>query len=283
MLNKLSTYQAAAEAGVPTPGFWIADSAKTLSEIRSSLTYPIIVKPLLGHIFEGKTGKKLLIAGNFDETVSAVGAMTAAGTGAVLMEMIPGPDDRLCSYFTYLDENSEPMFHFTKRVIRRYPVLSGTACYHITDWIPEAVELGVRLFKHVRLRGVANVEFKRDVRDGRLKLIECNARFTASDSLVARSGVDIGAFVYNRLTGRAQKQIKTFKQGLRMWDPIRDFQCFLYLRKTNNMKLSQWLASVMHRQTFPYFSLLDPMPALARLTLPIRNKLKPAAQTGEAV
>ena len=54
-------------------------------------------------------------------------------------------------------------------------------------------DLGLALFGHAGLRGVANVEFKRDPRDGRLKLIECNARFTAANGLLTASGIDLGA------------------------------------------------------------------------------------------
>ena len=60
---------------------------------------------------------------------------------------------------------------------RVYPVTSGPGCHHITDWIPELREPALRLFRQAGLRGLANVEFKRDDRDGQLKLIECNARF----------------------------------------------------------------------------------------------------------
>jgi predicted ATP-grasp superfamily ATP-dependent carboligase len=149
----------------------------------------------------------------------------------------------------------------------------GTACYHVTDRIPEAVELGNRLFRHAGLRGLANVEFKRDPRDGQLKLIECNARFTASDCLVARSGFDLARFVYHRLTGRPQPEVGWTKVGIRLWDPLRDFQSYLELRKTGQLSFARWLASTMHRQTFPYFEWSDPMPALARLTLPLRKRL----------
>jgi predicted ATP-grasp superfamily ATP-dependent carboligase len=273
MLDKLATYRAAVEAGVPTPGFWVAESRAQLAELRDSLAFPLIVKPRLSHVFEGASGKKLVIAQNFEQVAAAVEAIAATGTDSLLMEMIPGPDDRLCSYFTYLDEDSRPLFDFTKRIIRRYPVLMGTACYHVTDRNPEVAEWGNRLFRHVGLTGLANVEFKRDVRDGKLKLIECNARFTASDCLVARAGVNLAVFVYNRLTGRPAPDMGNYKTGLRLWDPIRDFQAYLQLRKTGEMTFARWLASVMHRQTFPYFRLTDPMPALARLTLPIRKRL----------
>jgi predicted ATP-grasp superfamily ATP-dependent carboligase len=273
MLNKLATYQAAVEAGVPTPKFWLADSREELADVRDRLVFPLIVKPRLSHVFERSSGKKLIVANRFEEVASAVETITATGTGCMLVEMIPGPDDRLCSYFTYLDEDSQPLLHFTKRVIRRFPALTGSGCYHITDWNPQLVGISNRLFSHVKLRGVANVEYKLDVRDGQYKLIECNARFTASDNLVSRSGVDLGAFVYNRLTGRPQPPMGEYIRQLRQWDPIRDFQAYLGLRKTGQLTFAQWLKSVAHLQTFPYFNLSDPMPALARFTAPLRRKL----------
>jgi predicted ATP-grasp superfamily ATP-dependent carboligase len=273
MLNKLSTYRAAAAAGVPTPRFWVAESARDLEAVRGELVFPLVVKPRLGYVFEAKTGKKLIQVENFEQVAAAVDAVAATGTASVLMEKIPGPDERLCSYYTYLDKDSRPLLHFTKRVIRRYPVMTGTACYHVTDWIPEAVELGNQLFAHVGLRGLANVEFKRDERDGKLKLIECNARFTAADCLVARSGIRLAEFVYCRVTGRPTPAVDDYVKGMRLWDPVRDFQAHRAMKRAGTITTRQWIAGVCRRQTFPYFRWSDPMPAVARATLPIRKAL----------
>jgi predicted ATP-grasp superfamily ATP-dependent carboligase len=273
MLDKLATYRAAEAAGVPTPRFWVAETRGGLHAVREELIFPLVVKPRLSHVFEARSGKKLLIARDFAQAVAAFDAVAATGSGALLVELIPGPDDRLCSYFTYLDADSRPLFHFTKRVIRRYPALSGTGCYHVTDWIPDIGELANRLFRRVALRGLANVEFKRDDRDGQFKLIECNARLTASDALVARSGLDLAAFVYCRLVGRPPPAMDQYRTGMRLWDPLRDFQAYLELRRAGQLAFPQWLSSVMHRQTFPYFEWRDPLPALARLMHPVRNAL----------
>lgn len=272
MLNKLSTYRAAAAAGVATPKFWVAETLGDLEAVRDELVFPLIVKPRLGYVFEARTGKKLLEVNDYGEVAAAVDAVAATGTGSVLMEKIPGGDQLLCSYYTYLDEQSQPLFHFTKRVIRRYPLMSGAGCYHVTDWVPEAVEPANRLFRHVGLRGVANVEFKLDERDNSLKLIECNARFTAADCLVARSGIRLAEFVYCRLTGRPLPDMSHFQRGVRLWDPVRDFQAHLALRRRGELTTARWLASVCRRQTFAYFQWTDPMPALARLTAPLRRK-----------
>jgi predicted ATP-grasp superfamily ATP-dependent carboligase len=181
----------------------------------------------------------------------------------VLLEEIPGPDDRLCSYYTYLDEKGASLCDFTKRIIRRYPENRGPACYHVTDWNPEVRDLGLQLFRHVGLVGVGNVEFKRDVRDGKLKVIECNARFTAGNALLVASGYDLALFVYNRLAGLPQAQLKgrTYTEGLHFWLPDRDLRAFLTLREQGRLSLPGWLASLAHRQVLPYFRWDDPAPS----------------------
>lgn len=264
MLDKVTTYQNAVAAGVPTPKFWIVESRQQVLDLKDQLVFPLIVKPRLSHVFEEKFGKKYLNAPNFEQVLAGIDAASAAGVDVLLMEWIPGPDTRLCSYFTYLTEDGTPLFHFTKRIIRRYPAGMGPACYHITDWIPELVEPSLKLFRHVGLRGLANVEYKHDQRDGSYKIIECNARFVASNALVASAGFDLAAFVYNRLTGRPQAPLEKFRTGMRMWDPGRDWTAFRQLHAAGEMTFAQWTASVMHRQTFPWFSWSDPMPAVAR-------------------
>jgi D-aspartate ligase len=273
MLNKLATYEQARDAGVPTPRFWLPETRADVLALDGALPYPLILKPHYTHDYEQRTGRKFEVAHNFDQVLRAYDALSADGVAALLVEWIPGPDDRLCSYYTYLDEDGNPLFHFTKRIIRRFPAGMGNACYHVTDWNPEVRNEALRLFRWVGLRGLANAEFKRDDRDGRLKLIECNARFTAADCLVARSGFDLAAFVYNRLAGRPQPPLEQYARGMRLWDPVRDFQCFLALRRQGEITFGQWLLSVLHRQTFPYFAWTDPMPSLARWSKPLRSAL----------
>lgn len=275
MLNKLDTYRAALAADVPTPRFWITGPDLGFDALVAEAEFPLIVKPRLSHVFEGQTGRKLFVVHDRDALARAVDAIAETGTDSLIVEMVPGLDSQLCSYFTYLDEQSRPLFHFTKRIVRRYPTLRGTACYHVTDHIPAAAELGNRLFREVGLRGLANVEFKLDARDGQLKLIECNARFTASNALVARSGIDLALFAYNKITGRPLPPTDHFRSGVRMWDPVRDFQAYRELSRAGALSFAGWLASVCRPQTFPFFEWSDPLPALSRLTKPLRNRLGP--------
>jgi predicted ATP-grasp superfamily ATP-dependent carboligase len=281
MLNKLCTYEAARNAGIPTPKFWRVEKLEQVLMYEKEYVFPLILKPIYSHKFAEVFNCKYLLVNNFDELLKAYLRVDQFGIVVMLVEKIPGPDDRYCSYYTYIDETGEALFDFTKRIIRRYPYNQGGACYHITDWNPEVRDLGLRFFSHVGLIGLANIEFKRDDRDGRLKLIECNARFTAANCLVEESGFDLALFVYNRLVGRYQPALKgkKYKEGLRLWYPGEDFLSFQELRGRGELGFLGWLKSIMHPQVLPYFRWYDPMPTIVsdskRIYRFIKKKIPP--------
>jgi predicted ATP-grasp superfamily ATP-dependent carboligase len=109
---------------------------------------------------------------------------------------------------------------------------------------------------------VANVEFKLDERDGKLKLIECNARFTAADCLLVSSGLNLPLFVYDRLIGRSHPAQSSYRIGMRLWKPVGDFAAYRQLSKLGLLTFGAWVRSIMHRQILPIFRWNDPLPAI---------------------
>ncbi|WP_300016088.1 ATP-grasp domain-containing protein [Pseudonocardia sp.] len=276
MLDKLSTYERAREAGVPTPLFWRIDTPEDLDRHREALVYPLIVKPLLSHEFKARFPgqRKFLVAADFAELRAAHAELAAAGLAVMLVEKIPSSDEQLCSYSTYIDPGGNPTYDYTKRVIRRFPPNEGMATSHVTDRNEEVKEVALRLVKHVGLRGLACVEFVHDLRDDRLKLIECNARFSAANPLVQAAGLDLARHVYERAAGRPHELPATYRTGLRMLYPVDDFRSFLVLRRRGELTFGQWVRSVAHRQVLPVFRADDPLPAVARALLRAANILR---------
>ncbi|HYK95016.1 MAG TPA: hypothetical protein VE011_03990 [Candidatus Dormibacteraeota bacterium] len=262
MLDKLCTYQAAVAAGVPTPRFWAVASTDDVEAVSGELVFPLIVKPRRSHVFEARFGRKFFAPKSLDETIAAVTVALEAGSEVLLMELIPGADDQLCSYYTYLDDAGRPLFEFTKRIIRRHPINMGPATYHVTDHIPALRDPALALFGQVGLRGVANVEFKRDPRDGTLRLIECNARFTASNELLVRAGFNLAPWVYRRILGEDAQMPGSYRVGLHLWSPTQDFQAFLGLHAKGQLGWLAWIRGLLHRQAFPVWDWRDPMPSL---------------------
>ncbi|WP_212524281.1 hypothetical protein [Actibacterium sp. MT2.3-13A] len=267
MLDKRATLLRARAAGVATPNFWDVDSAEKLQAIRDEVTFPVMVKPIHSHLFIPVFGRKLFIVENdWDELVEKVQLAQAANCEVMVMEMVPGPDSLLSSYYTYIDEDGRWLFHYTKRVIRRYPVNRGGACYHDSKWLPDTAEAGRRFFASMPWRGMGNIEFKKDLRDGQLKVIEVNPRFTDAHRMVVAGGLPIDEMIYRRQTGQRVPTFPDYEENVRMWNPLRDFLAFRELNRRGELSFTGWIRSLMvGRKVMPILSLTDPMPSAIRL------------------
>jgi predicted ATP-grasp superfamily ATP-dependent carboligase len=286
MLDKRETLALARSVNIPAPRFWQVETPAQLEAIEGSLSFPLIVKPIHSHLFQKQfAGRKYLPAADVGEVRNAMTRVWAAGLQAMICEWIPGPDSLLSSYYTYIDRNGKPLFHFTKKVIRRFPKNEGLTSYHITNWDPGVAGLGLRFLSGIKFRGLANVEFKHDLRDGLLKVVEVNARFTAPQELFVRCGLDTASLIYDDIVGLPLPKHLRYRQGVRLWYPMRDFLAYQQLNELNELSFGEWLKSIWHRQALPFFQPSDPLPTIVPALLAIRERMsggrrKPAATVG---
>jgi len=264
LLDKQRTYELARKLGVPSPRTAVLLADGDLDEVINELAFPFALKPRHAHLFARHFGltRKLMVVRNRRELTERHAELRSLHLEMLITELIPGPDDAHYSYYSYIDERGEPLLHFTKRKLRQFPPNFGLTTYHQVRRDPEVMELGLRFFQGIGLRGPACVEFKRDARDGRLVLIESNPRFTAGHEIVRHAGIDLALLAYNRLTARPAPPLNDYREGARMWHPVEDARAFLVLRRRGELSWRQWLGSVMHRQHFPLLSWGDPGPSL---------------------
>ncbi len=71
----------------------------------------------------------------------------------------------------------------------------------MSRWDGELADAGLRLLRELRFHGVSQVEFKRDPRDGRFRLMEVNARHWKWHGLAARCGVNLSYAAYRDAIG----------------------------------------------------------------------------------
>jgi D-aspartate ligase len=275
MLDKQRTAELARSLDIPIPDFRAIDSLSDLDGLEKVMQFPLIVKPVHSHLFQRHyPNRKYLEPKDFDQLRRQVGGMLEKRLRLLVCERIPGPDSLLSSYYTYVTRDGTPLFHFTKRIIRRYPVNEGGATYHATDWLPETAELGQRFFQGIGLRGLGNIELKRDPRDGKLKVIESNLRFTQAHQLLVDAGMDSALIIYNYITGRPQPDTDSYKTNLTLLFPESDYYAFRQLNARGELTPSEWLRSIARRHSFPYFSLSDPWPSLRHLGIRVFDKCK---------
>jgi predicted ATP-grasp superfamily ATP-dependent carboligase len=274
MLDKDRTYELSRKADVPTPRTATIRTHEEALLAADQFSYPCALKPLSSHEFAQHFGilKKVLLVDDREGLLREFERTLAVGVEMLVTEIVPGGDDQYFSYYSYLDDGGEPLYHFCKRKLRQWPVHFGLTTYHLTIWDPRVAELGLKFFQGVGLRGVGNVEFKLDPRDGEYKIIECNHRFTAASDLVRHAGIDMPVIAYKRALGMPVEPVRGYRVGARMWHPVEDLRSLRGYRQEGTLGVGKYVASLMHRQHFPLLSLDDPGPSLASIGVKVRRQ-----------
>lgn len=284
MLDKRRTAEVAREHGIPAPRVLALREQGDVDRALAEIAFPCVLKPAQAHVFRQRTksGAKVIIVDGPEALQAEFDRAASVGVEMLVIEVIEGIDDEFVSYFGYLDEHGDPLLQFTKRKLRQDPIHFGIATYHATTHDPEVAELGLRLLRAARVRGIGNIEFKRDRNDGQLKLIECNLRFTMANEVVRVAGIDLALFAYNRLLGRPTPPVASYREDVRMWDPLKDTRAFLAYRRAGELTLRRWVGSLLYRQHFPTFRLDDPLPAIVRAWRMTRRGATAAQRSGGA-
>jgi predicted ATP-grasp superfamily ATP-dependent carboligase len=266
LLDKATTYELARRVGVPAPRTMTLRDRADLAQLGDFL-FPCAVKPVNSHVFARRFRPlaKGAVVRDPDDVAVIAGPALDEGIAMLVTEIVEGTDE-CCSYYTYITPDGVPLTHFTKRKLRQYPTRFGLGTYHMTQWNPEAAELGLRFFQGVGLRGIGNVEFKRDARDGVLKIIESNPRITNANELVRASGIDLVRLAYCRLVDLPSPPLDSFREDLGLWFPVDDLRALRDYRADGELSVAGWARTLLHDQVHPELDWGDLRPSVATLT-----------------
>jgi D-aspartate ligase len=176
-------------------------------------TFPVIVKPDRSVEFKRRYRRQAFRCETPDELAAALAKTEEFG--AIVQELVPGGDDALYTVGSYIDADGEALGVFCGRKLRQTPPGIGTCRVGEAVWVQDVVDAALRLLQAFDYRGISQVEFKRDPRDGRFKLMEINARLWQWHGLAAACGVDIPRIAYEDLVGHAPAPARMSGTGKR--------------------------------------------------------------------
>jgi predicted ATP-grasp superfamily ATP-dependent carboligase len=261
LLDKWQQFEAAQRAGVDTPRSALLLTAEDVADTPDDFPFPAILKPTTGQAAQRNLGIKLVPVDRASDLPEAYERACVCGP-LLLQERIPGDDDATYYLGSYLDGSSEPLAVFTGRRLRQYPRGSGAARSAESVWVPEVADAGLRLLRELRFHGVSHVEFKRDPRDGRYKLIEINARHYGTHALASASGVDLSGIAYDDALGRRVTAPRQ-REGVRWITARRDVPASAQEMLHGDLSPKDWLTSLRGTRVDGVFSFDDPLPGLA--------------------
>jgi predicted ATP-grasp superfamily ATP-dependent carboligase len=152
------------------------------------------LKPTESHRHNRAFGTKGFFPGSRDAAALLVEQASAAGITFMLQEWIPGNMSNTVLIDGFVDREGTIKTIVARRRVRMDPPRIANTSSDVTIPLADVDDClpGVRaLLAAVGYRGIFNVEFKFDERDGRYKIIELNPRSTWYVGHIARAGVDL--------------------------------------------------------------------------------------------
>jgi len=197
--DKRHQVETARGAGVDVPETAYPQSAAEARAAAEAVGFPVLLKPQHPDGFKRLFGKQAFRCESSADVDRSYG--NAEPFGPMVQELVPGGDDELYSLGSYLRADGEPLGLFSGRKLKQVPPVIGTCRVGEAVWVQDVVDAGLRLLRALEFHGISQVEFKRDPRDGRFKLMEVNPRLWQWHGLAAACGVDLPLIAYRDLTG----------------------------------------------------------------------------------
>jgi D-aspartate ligase len=265
--SKRYQYDAAERAGVPLPATFHPASERQAREAAGRIRYPAVMKPALGSGFKQRYQRPLIEAADAAQLLDAY--RLGEPFAPMFQELIPGGDDCLWTVGSYLDRGGTALGLFCGRKLLQAPAGVGTCRVGEAVWDDAAVDGALRLLRELGFHGISQVEYKRDPRDGSLRLMEVNARLWQWHSLAADCGVDLAAIAYRDTLGMAVDPVTSRDHSRRRWVAL-----VRHLRESrrDRLGLRRTLAPLRPPFSEPVLSLRDPMPAVHQVYGALRSR-----------
>jgi predicted ATP-grasp superfamily ATP-dependent carboligase len=212
--SKRAQLAAAALAEVDAPRTHYPGSPREARDAAEELGLPVLVKPEHPIGFKQRFRKQAFHCSTLDEVAEAY--THAEEFAPMIQELIPGGDDALYTVGSYLSREGLPLGVFSGRKLRQTPPGVGTCRVGEAVWMQETVDAAMRLLGEFGYFGLSQVEFKRDHRDGRFKLMEINPRLWQWHGLATACGVDLPLIAYEDLIGQAPTPV-TMNGARKRW------------------------------------------------------------------
>jgi D-aspartate ligase len=197
--SKRHQLEQAEALGLASPHTAHPGSAAEARAAADDLTYPVLVKPSDNVVFKRLYRRQAFLCENGSEVEHAYDL--AESFEPMVQEFIPGGNEHLWTLGSYLAADGEALAVFSGRKLRQTHGWMGSARVGESAWDDEVVDSGLRLLRALGFHGISQVEWKRDPRDGLLKLIEVNPRLWQWHGLASACGVDIPWIAYRDLVG----------------------------------------------------------------------------------
>jgi predicted ATP-grasp superfamily ATP-dependent carboligase len=260
LCDKSRMQQLAERHGLPVVQSLVPHCRESLEFFAGGSLFPLMVKATDAQRLRERTGGTKFVVRDRTELLNLYNrAWDGESANFLVQEFIPGEDWMFDGFF---DEESNCLFGVTGKKIRRFPARTGVTSLGIC-LRNDVVHATTRKFMSaIGYRGILDIGYRYDWRDGQYKVMDVNPRIGSSFRLfAAMCGLDVARVLYLYLTGEPVPAYQPAEE--RKWI-TEDFDLFSSARALwdGSLTLKEWWASMPGIQETACFAIDDPLPFL---------------------
>lgn len=263
--SKREMHDVCRDLGIPTPACGFPRNESELLLLAAETEFPVVLKQSDGWLPSADPdASSVLIVSDHETLVDGYRRMESwERPNVILQEYIPGGSDSIWIFNGYFDGDSRCIAGFTGRKLRQRGPHTGPATLGECVANETVADATRRLAGELGYRGIIDIGFRHDQRDGLYKLLDVNPRLGGSFRMfVDENGLDVVRALYLDLTGQVVRA-NAVPDG-RKWvvEPY-DLVSALQLMREGSLRLHRWLRSFRGLREAAWFTRDDPLPFVA--------------------
>jgi len=274
LVSKKQMYSLAKELGIPTAEITLPKSLADVESFAHSAKFPVLLKGSDGNRLKQRTNRKMVIVTTPEELIRLYKDMEdPEEPNLMLQEYIPARPGADWMFNGYFNVDSNCLVGFTGQKIRQTPVYTGMTSLGICRSNLIVIKRTVDWMKQIGYKGILDIGYRYDHRDGEYTVLDVNPRIGATFRLfVGREGIDVARALYLDMTGQSVP-VSTCSEG-RKWMVELDFKsCFDYSRD-GSLTFAEWRESLRGVEEFGYFRRDDLRPFTRFLLAGVRRVMR---------
>jgi len=262
--DKRLTYELAATIGVPHPRVFTPRDRDDLARFDGD--FPVVLKPATKPRLNLPRAKAWLVRERAELPARYDEVAPLAEAGALMVqELIPGEGGQLS--VAALCRAGEPLVVTVAQRVRQYPMDFGRSSSYVETIDDAEVELlGARVMAKLRLDGLVEIEFKRDPRDGRCKLLDINVRVWGWHTIGSEIGLDFTYLAWQLANDLPVAPVRV-PAGLRWLRLTTDLPAAYHEIRGGRLSLRTYLKTLASRHERAVAALDDPLPGVLEVPM----------------